>query len=474
MYSESFGITILILLPSIIAAGHILLHKHDSRSALLWLIISFTIPVAGPFFYWSLGINRISRRARIWKESGRRMRDSELPAVVVEEKVALPEAASHLKDLRTLGDRIVKVPLRAGNRLLPLINGESAYSAMLTAIRHAEKNINICSYIFDGNGIGAEFARELAASADRGVEVRIIIDALGEKYSPVPISKVLAGSRVKLKRYLPLKNGAYINLRNHRKLMVIDGNEAFSGGINIRDNHMPTRFAGSNSIHDLHFHVRGPVVGDLQRSFQEDWFFVSGKKLEDEDFFPLLAPEGTSVVRCISDGPDREFRKLNQIILGALSCAKQSVCIMTPYFVPDRTLIAALITTALRGVPVAIVLPGKNNLPFVHWAGRAILDELLANDVQVFYQPPPFVHTKLFLIDGVWSLVGSTNLDSRSLRLNFELNLSVYCETFGKEMQNFFNKAKQQSLEIKREELNKRSLPVKLLDNFARLFSPYL
>ena len=471
---QNTGTTILITLPSIIAAGHALLHKHDSRSALLWIIISFTLPLVGPFFYWCLGVNRISRRARIWKESGRRMRGPELHPVVVEEKVALPETASHLKDLRVLGDHIVKVPLRAGNKLCSLINGEYAYSAMLAAIKRAEKNINICSYIFDGNGIGAEFARELAASADRGVEVRIIIDALGEKYSSISISKALAGSKVHLKRYLPLKNGAYINLRNHRKLMVIDGNEAFSGGINIRDNHMPSRFAGSNAIHDLHFHVKGPVVSDLQRSFQEDWFFVSGIKLESEDLFPLLAQEGTSVVRCISDGPDREFRKLNQIILGALSCAKRSVCIMTPYFVPDRTLIAALITTALRGVPVVIVLPGKNNLPFVHWAGRAILDELLANDVQVFYQPPPFVHTKLFLIDGVWSLIGSTNLDSRSLRLNFELNLSVFCENFGKEMQILFENARQQSMEVKREELNKRSLPVKLLDNFARLFSPYL
>lgn len=471
---QTTGIVLLVYLPSFIAAGHALLHKRDSRSSLLWMITSLTLPFLGPIFYWCLGINRISRRARIWKQSGRRMHGAELRPEETGEAVELPEFAKHLADLQVMGDRIVYTPLRAGNQLFPLVNGEAAYPAMLAAIKSAEQNINICSYIFDGNGIGAEFVRELAAAAERGVEVRVILDALGEKYSPVSPAKALADTKVRLKRYLPLKHGAYINLRNHRKLMVIDGREAFTGGMNIRDNHMPSRFAGSNSIYDLHFRVKGPVVGDLQRTFQEDWFFVAGEKLEKTVFFPPLISQGSSFTRCISDGPDREFRKLNQIILGALSCAKRSVCIMTPYFVPDRTLTAALITTALRGVPVVIVLPEKNNLPFVQWASRAILDELLANDIHIFFQPPPFVHTKLFLIDEVWSLVGSTNLDSRSLRLNFELNLSIFCEEFAEEMQAHFTAARAQSRQVTRKELRDLSLPVRLTDNFARLFSPYL
>lgn len=296
------------IFPSLLASGHALLHKHDSRSALLWVIISMILPVIGPFFYWCLGVNRISRRARIWHESGRRMRGTELRPAGIHEPVELPEAAAHLADLRALGDRTVQTPLRAGNRLVPLVNGESVYPAMLAAIGRAEKSINICSYIFDGNGIGAEFVRELTASADRGVEVRIILDALGEKYSRVPLAKALAGTKIRMKLYLPLKHGAYINLRNHRKLMIIDGKEAFTGGMNIRDNHMPSRFIGSNSIHDLHFHVKGPVVSDLQRAFQEDWFFVAGEKLPERDFFPrsdlkaVVSPAVSVTVRTGSSG----------------------------------------------------------------------------------------------------------------------------------------------------------------------------
>ena len=171
---------------------------------------------------------------------------------------------------------------------------------------------------------------------------------------------------------------------------------------------------------------------------------------------------------------DREFRKLEQIIMGALACAEKSVLIMTPYFVPDRPMTAALITAALRGVDVTIVLPAKSNLPFVHWATRAIIGELIANGVRVYYQSPPFVHTKLFLLDDVWSLIGSANLDARSLRLNFELNLSVFDPDLTVRIKEHFNRALSGAHEITLSELNARSLAANLRDNFARLFSPYL
>ena len=160
--------------------------------------------------------------------------------------------------------------------------------------------------------------------------------------------------------------------------------------------------------------------------------------------------------------------------MGALACAKRQVCIMTPYFIPDRPMIAALITTALRGVDIHIVLPGLNNLPFVHWASRSLLEELLANGIRVYYQPPPFVHTKLMLVDGVWTLVGSANFDTRSLRLNFELDLSVFDPGFSGSISRYIDQSLSSSHEISLEELEKRSLPEKLRDNFAHLFAPYL
>lgn len=461
---------------SVTAACHALLYKRDSRAALGWMSLNLTLPLIGPFLYWCLGINRISRRARQWSESGRRISGTDIyPGDDQEEQpVPLPQAALHMRDLRILADRVVKSRLREGNSIIPLIDGEAAYPAMLEAIGHARNSINLSSYIFDADGVGAEFVAHLKAAAERGVEVRVIIDALGEKYSRISARKALARSRVRVERFLPLRHGAYINLRNHRKLLIVDGCEAFTGGMNIRERPQIFCLAPQPAIHDLHFRVQGPVVGDLQRAFLEDWHFVTGERLDNERFFPPVTSQGNALARCISDGPDREFRKLEQIIMGALSCAGESVLIMTPYFIPDRPMAAALVTTALRGVDVRIVLPGMNNLPMVHWASRSILGELLCNGVRIFYQPPPFVHTKLFMVDDIWTLIGSANLDARSLRLNFELDLTVLDSDFAGHVRLHFEKALAVSSELTLDEYRQRSMPIRLRDNFARLFAPYL
>lgn len=464
------------VLLSLAAAGHALVHKSDSRSALVWTSLNLSLPLIGPFLYWCLGINRISRRARSWQESGRRISGTDIYPLEQRHgsEVRLPVAAAHLRDLRILCDRVVTTPLRDGNRIILLENGDQTYPAMLVAIRRAEESINLCSYIFDADGIGGDFVEQLKAAAGRGVAVRVIIDALGEKYSRSSPARAFKNSQVCLERYLPLRHGAYINLRNHRKTMIIDGREAFTGGMNIRGRHILSVTDPAQALLDIHFSVQGPVVADLQRSFLEDWFFVTGERLDDPLFFPAITHQGSALVRCISDGPDKEFRKLEQIIMGALSCSGSSVCIMTPYFIPDRTMIAALVTAALRGVEVRIVLPGLNNLPFVQWASQAVLPELLAAGIRVFYQPPPFVHTKLLLVDDIWALIGSANLDTRSLRLNFEQNLSVFDAAFAARVRQHFDQAFLHTHEVTLDEIEGRTLATKLRDGFFHLFSPYL
>ena len=463
-------------LVSVAAAGHALLYKRDSRAALGWMGLSLTLPLVGPFLYWCMGINRISRQARRWRRIGRRVSGTRIYPINDQqwESARLPEIASNLQDLSALADRVVRTRLQAGNLIQPLEDGENAYPAMLSAIVRARSSINLSSYIFDGDGIGGEFVRQLRSAADRGVEVRVIIDAMGEKYSRVSALKQLSGSKVRAVSYLPLSDGAHINLRNHRKLLIIDGQEAFTGGMNISSRHQPTTVPPGRAIQDMHFSISGPVVNDMQRAFLKDWHFVTGEILDSPRFFPVIGNQGSALVRCISDGPDSDYRKLEMIIMGALSCARQRVLIMTPYFIPDRPLVSALITTALRGVEVKIVLPSRNNLPIVHWATRAMLAELLANDVRVYYQPPPFVHTKLLLVDDMWSMIGSANLDPRSLRLNFELNLSIFDNALAGQIQKHFEKCLTRSHEISNAELERASLPVKLRDNLARLLSPYL
>ncbi len=472
-----FGLLLVFLaLLSLVSAGHALVIKRDPRSAFGWIVVSMTIPLVGPFLYWSMGINRIQNRVRRWQESGRRIvvLDAFQHHRVQGREAVLPAGSEYLRELRTIADKVVSTPLTSDNQLVPLHNGEGAYPAMLEAIGTASHSVNLCTYIFDGNLAGRRFIEALKAAANRGVAVRVIIDGLGEKYSCPTARSLLKGSGVKVARFLPLRRGGYMNLRNHRKILVVDGSMAFTGGMNIGDRHLVERTGNPPPVVDMHFQVTGPVVAYLQKVFLDDWFFVTGEFLDEKGFFPTLPPAGTALARVIEDGPDKEFRKLEWIIMGVLSCARKRVQIMTPYFIPERALISALSTTAMRGVEVSLILPGLNNLPLVHWATRAYLWEILQHGIRVYYQPPPFVHSKYFLADGLWSLIGSANLDPRSLRLNFELNLEVYDRDFTGLLEQDFRGVLARSRQVTLAEMDGRPLPEKLRDGAAKLFSPYL
>ncbi|TWJ18078.1 cardiolipin synthase [Geobacter argillaceus] len=460
---------------SIFSAGHALLSKRDPRSALGWIVTCMTIPLIGPFLYWCMGVNWIRRTAQQWQESGRFLAEANaLPHRTDNPREAFPHRYPWLAELCTLADQVVSSRLCPGSGLTPLINGEQAYPAMLEAIEQAQDSIHLCTYIFDGDETGRRFCGAMANAAGRGVTVRVLIDGLGEKYSRPRARKLLKGSLVQLERFLPLRQGGYVNLRNHRKVLVVDGKIGFSGGMNISDRHLADRSHRVSPVRDVHFRVEGPVVADLQRVFLEDWFFVTGDNITAQQYFPALPQSGDALVRAIGDGPDKEFRKLHWIIMGALSCARQRIVIMTPYFIPDRSLVTAIITAALRGVEVTLILPGKNNLPPVHWASRSYLWEFLQHGIRVWYQPPPFVHTKLFLVDGVYGLVGSANLDPRSLRLNFELNLEVFDRGVVEELEKYCTEALAASREVSLAEMDGRPLPERVRDSLAKLFSPYL
>ncbi len=449
--------------------------KRDPRSALGWIVVCLTVPLFGPFFYWSMGVNRIFRRARKWQETGRRLAGGEHFRSAHEHGSApvSPAGTEYLSELRHLADRVVGAPLIQGNRIVPLEGGEEAYPAMLEAIARARSSIHLSTYIFDADSTGRRFATALAEAAARGVTVRVVIDGVGEKYSWPRARTLMAGTGIRVERFLPLRQGIYMNLRNHRKVLVVDGHLAYTGGMNIGGRHVAEQ-AGDAVSRDVHFSVAGPVVAGLQQVFLEDWYFVTGELLDDVRYFPQIPPAGHALARPIGDGPDKEYHTLHWIIMGALSCATRTVQIMTPYFIPDRSLVSALVTTALRGVEVTLVLPAKNNLPFVHWATRAYLWELLQQGIRVFYQPPPFAHTKLFIVDGLWSMIGSANLDPRSLRLNFELNLEVYDRELAGTLSRHFAATVATSRQVSLAEMDGRPLPEKVRDATAKLFSPYL
>jgi cardiolipin synthase len=435
------------------------------------------LPGVGVFFYWLLGVNRIRTLARDWQARGMGMhgRQPDVCLWVADMAAELPFRAENYAALLSLADTVTRRPLLQGNRVRPLHNGEEAYPAMLDAIEAAHSSVCLSTYIFDSDRTGRRFVGALRAAAVRGVDVRVLVDALGERYSFPPARRLLRGSGVRLARFLPpslSERGIHVNLRNHRKLLIVDGLVGFTGGMNIGDRHLANE-SDPRRVVDIHFRVEGPVVGQMQEAFFEDWQFTTREPVAGIDY-PDAVPDAEAFSRGISAGPNEDFEKLNWLVIGALDCARRRVRIMTPYFIPDRTLITAINAAALRGVTVEIMLPEKNNLPYVSWATRAYLWELLQYGTRIYYQPPPFVHSKFLLVDEAYALVGSANLDPRSLRLNFEFGLEVYDRSLNDMLARHFDALKGLSREVIQADLDGRPLPIKLRDAFAKLFSPYL
>jgi cardiolipin synthase A/B len=460
-------------LAVLLASIHVLLHKRDSRAATLWLGIIWFLPVLGPVLYLALGVNRIRRRAislGVHKTFSR-----PLPDNLGEPQ---PSGAEHLQMLARVVGRVVARPLTSGNRIQPLVNGDEAFPAMLAAIESAKKSISLTTYIFDNDQTGNQFADALARAVQRGVAVRVLIDAAGTRYSWPPITRKLKRVQIPFAKFLPSSllapwRVATINLRNHRKILVVDGQAAFTGGINIRHGNVLGDQPRS-PVQDLHFRAAGPMVTRLQEAFANDWAFTTGETLNDDTWFPESKECGNVIARIITDGPDADYDKLRWTLLAALAEAQTSVQILTPYFLPDNALVTALNLAALRGVRVDIILPAKSNLPFVHWASRAMWWQVLERGCRVWLTPPPFDHSKLMIVDGHWVLFGSANWDARSLRLNFELNVECYGRGFADEMAKVIEKKLHGARAVTLTEVDARSYPAKLRDAIARLFSPYL
>jgi len=457
-----------VLLLATLAAGHALLYKRDTRAVIAWVGLIMLVPLAGAILYWMLGVNRVRRRAVALRPQGTPPERGRPDA-----RADPPEA---LAPLARVGDQVGPFPLVSGNSVEPLENGDEAFPPMLEAIASSKLSIALSTYIFDNDAVGAQFADALADAHRRGVEVRVIIDAVGQHYSWRSMVRRLRSAGISTAAFMPILvpgNMSALNLRNHRKLLVIDGREAFTGGMNIRAGNV-LQTLSRHPIRDLQFRVRGPVVAQLARAFANDWSFATKETLSGEAWFPPLAASGSVIARAIPDGPDEHFEVLKLIMLGALAQAKHSVRIATPYFLPDASLVSGLNTAALRGIAVDILLPEKNNLKLVQWASHAMYWQVLARGCRIWHSPPPFDHSKLMLVDDEWVLVGSTNWDARSLRLNFEMNLECYSRELAGGMKEWFERRLEVSHQVTKADVDGRSLPSRLRDGLARLLSPYL
>jgi cardiolipin synthase len=449
------------------AVGHALLTKRDPRSATIWLLAILLLPLLGVILYLLFGINRYRRRAL-------RMRDAhpDLP-VDAPRRTATPPAA--LVGLATLGERTTGLPLLPDNRILPLVGGAEAYPAMLEAIRGAKASVALMSFIFDGTGIGAEFVAALAAAQRRGVAVRVLIDDVHVRLSWRSAFGTLRRAGVAVAAFnatlVPARLHA-VNLRNHRKILVVDGTQGFTGGTNIFAPYWCPE-APDEASRDLHFRLDGPVVQHLRDCFAQDWADTTAEILDD-DFWqgePVAVPDGVPA-RGIPAGPDVTRDRIRWLFLGAIATARRSIRIRTPYFLPDQATIAALSAAALRGVAVDILIPAESDHPYVLWAAQAHFWQVLEHGARIHARNGPFDHSKLMLVDEAWVCLGS---DARSLRLNFEFNVEVYDSALAARLAADFDRIRDAEAEpVTARSLAARSLPTRLRDGFARLFTPIL
>ena len=463
---------------ALVTSAHVVLNKRDTRAAIAWVGLIWLTPLIGVVLYFWLGINRIQRRARSLR-GGRHHPEPSLhqepcPRHVLVDTLG-PEN-HHLLSLTTLVNAVSHRPLLAGNSVVPLVDGDQAYPAMILAIDEATSSVALSTYIFDDDRIGMLFLESLKRAVIRKVEVRVLIDDMGARYSWPTITHSLRRAGIRCATFMPPSIPwifQHTNLRTHRKMLVVDGSIGFTGGINIREGHC-LALLPRHPIRDFHFRVDGPVVSQIQESFADDWSFCTGEILDGNCWFPPIASKGDVLARGISDGPDEDFESFRHTLLGAIACAETSISVVTPYFLPDAPLITALNVAAMRGIAVDIILPGKSNNPLVQWAATSLLWQLVERGCRVWISPPPFDHTKLFVVDNRVSFVGSSNWDPRSLRLNFVFNLECYSQTLAAELMACIQERIRCAHCCTLAELDGRILAVKLRDGIARLASPYL
>lgn len=454
-------------------AIHVLLNQEREGSAIAWLGIIFLSPGIGIVVYWLLGINRIKRRAR--REF---LSTAKIDVPIKSHAPHSGPFSSAAQNLMTTGRAIHADTYVDGNQLQALDSGDQTYPAMLAAIVSATESVYLSSYIFDYDRIGRRFIDALGFAHSRGVLVRVIIDGVGIGYSFswIKTDRALRERGIETARFLPTlsrRGTRFINLRNHRKILSIDGKIAFIGGINIRDNNI---LSNSDSMahknRDLHFRLTGPVIRQINTVFIEDWQFATGENLT----VPETSEDssGGTICRILPDGPDENYLKLQTTITAAINAASDKICIVTPYFLPGSIVLHALKIAVLRGVKVQVVVPKKSNIRVIDWAFRAELKKLLDSGIDIYFSPEPFDHSKLFLVDDYWCFIGSSNWDSRSLRLNFEVNLECFDQTLNATLTDIFvEKRTQSNFAVGLHSID-QSLPARLRNSFCRLFSPYL
>ncbi len=426
------------LAVGVIASLHAIRIKREASSALLWLFIIWSFPFLGAAIYAAYGVDRISAKAALRETAAsafRTHRAAHGPAPAASRNLLTDPWAQSLE--RALNTVLPDLPSVEGNRIQVFVTGDEAYPPMRAAMAAAQHHIHLQTFILANDSIGRDWMDLLVQKAHEGVQVRVLYDRFGS--TPAVLTGFIhryrrAAPRLRIAGWSlanPWRRQVQVNLRNHRKILVVDGRVAFTGGMNVTEINV-TR-PGRPADRDFHFEVHGPIVRELQFSFLDDWHFMTGEPAESllaPEYFPELPPCGSARVRLVPGAPTGDGETLPDILFTLLTMARRQILLVSPYFVPTLDILRALRSAALRGLDVRLLVPKENNHVYAGWAGRAYYGTLLQAGARIVERHPPFLHAKALIIDDTVALVGTANVDSRSLRLNYETNLLVMDRDF--------------------------------------------
>ncbi len=486
----SWGAAIHLLLFASVSL-HVLRHRRRSDSTLLWLFLAWSLPVAGALMYAMFGVDRVPKER--WRRSEQRHSRMDGARQEVSEDV-LPEAywrsmsgapavprEEWARELdRPLAALSENFPLLGGNGIEPLLTGDEAFPKMLEAIRSAEHHIHLQSFIIGNDEVGEEFMGAVAERARAGVRARVLYDRFGSshalwgglfrRWGGAPNLTIAGWTQSNV-----FRKQMHLNLRNHRKILVVDGRIGFTGGVNL--NACSRSRGKEGAIQDYHFRLRGPIVQELQYSFLRDWHVMTEEdpvRLLSAEHFRRLPAEGEALARLVNSGPSSDQRVGVDVFFNAVNAARKQVFIITPYFLPSEDLLRSLRMAALRGVRVYLVVPEKSNHWYTTWAGRAMYEDLLESGVRIFERPPPFIHAKAMAVDDRMAVVGSSNWDIRSLYSNYETNLVVYDTRFVTHLKLLMSEDLHESREVELGAFKRRPVAHRYLENACGLLSPLL
>lgn len=486
MLQELFGTTIKLIVDGfyfITVAFTVILiiqQKGDPLKTISWILVVFLLPIAGIILYFFFGKNY--RKEKIFSRKG--LIDLEQMRLLSDDQfVNLPHKDIFLSDKVRSKINIMRLLLNSSKSLLTeknkvdvLQNGRATFDSIIEAIEGAKHHIHLEYYIIDDDHIGNLIRKLLIKKVQEGVKVRFIYDDVGCWSLPKHFVDSMTDAGIEIYPFLPVRFPLLtnkINYRNHRKIVVVDGKIGFVGGLNIADRYLQ----GSEELgiwRDMHLRLEGEAVNSLQVIFLVDWYFVSEEIVKGEDYFPAVEVDEHHFVQITASGPDSDWASIMQAYFAAISSAKSTIYISTPYFMPNESILTALKTASLSGLDVRIMLPARSDSKMVFWSSRSYVNELLEAGIRIYFYEKGFPHSKLLLVDGVLSSIGTANMDIRSFDQNFEVSALIYDEAITLDLQRSYLTDLQQSTEIKSDAWEKRSRWDSVKESVARIFSPLL